>query len=1053
MRTPQSFGNEGSNYPYIVLVGDAGSGKSEIAKTLAHPGYHDLNRVKNKTMVNTSDIFWTYDGSMAICDTPDNHPEEDKFKGNIQLAAALAFKPVSQILIAVRVHTDLDTLIASIRRYSEILLRQDGLDNMMIGVIFTAANEDPDIYETCSQASRKLGIGNAIFYNKTLTKEVISTKIKGFCGLTAVDVMNDYPRYLSLFEISTSSIHAQSISNFRSILMRNQEIKRQFNEERKKHQGKDRTDLLFEFQTWMEYRNFDDCEKIRSFLAENNVNTLNIEKWLIDMIKKQMRFVIFDIYLDTAESHILRPREIDVRRCPFCNEYWTNDDVTGSGPCGKTLETHRNFDVLGIFKFRWCEGAPKLLIRKSNMKKKRERSPNSQQIGCGRLIRWRSMPQVDLNKDFNNGLAEKQLRAFRNKEPSTSNKNLPTTIQKTKNSEIPCHYVVLMGEVGVGKSSIVEKLSGISIPTGENPMSVTREFRPYDTYDWSMTVADTPGCNSIEDQLEHNLQIAAALNYMPVSRILVTVKADTRIANVTSVVKKFNERLLDFSDEIVGILVTHMDKVSWESSELETRIKDEFGIECVLFSNKKDTPGEILLGMIKSVCVKPVAIKVDEKNFPRLFKINDKKIKIQKEISKEVSQIKEMKRQFDELMTIDESTSGNQIIKQFTYWIEKRTHEAENKIINSNNFNFKGENADKEKGYMADMSNQINSILQGLYSGNNNKKQVELGTDCRTRYTFDWNDGKLSVKASKTDASTQTTSSKEEDRKFLNDMIPHLPLEICVDLDEIGKGKHLFSCDIASFDDKMFLVPRVESEDEIKAIPMKKLASEKHRDTYNIRQEDSMYARLRNYWNKMTISVGKAFGNNSEEEKKIVTRSLQLHGHLESDMGSGDHYENSRQTRGVVPWRRRRWPLFHSYRKKYVHKRNQDVVQLKENITKEDTRPFKVNICNESTERPSKLRITIAPTNEEIEQAYRMGNIKNMEKVNLDTESDQNPTSSNKQQASLSQSSSRKYSDMIGGCSASINSKTSETTEQTSGTTSRTGRLGYCNYGGRYTDI
>ena len=141
MRTPQSFGNEGSDYPYVILVGDVGSGKSDIAKILAHPGYHDLNFDESKRTANSSNIFWTYDGSMVICDTPDNQAEEAKLTGNIYLAAALALKPVSQVLIVVRTHPDLDTVMASIRKYSEFLFRLDGFDKVMVGVIFQKTDE------------------------------------------------------------------------------------------------------------------------------------------------------------------------------------------------------------------------------------------------------------------------------------------------------------------------------------------------------------------------------------------------------------------------------------------------------------------------------------------------------------------------------------------------------------------------------------------------------------------------------------------------------------------------------------------------------------------------------------------------------------------------------------------------------------------------------------------------------------------------------------------------------------------------------------------------
>ena len=47
-------------------------------------------------------------------------------------------------------------------------------------------------------------------------------------------------------------------------------------------------------------------------------------------------------------------------------------------------------------------------------------------------------------------------------------------------------------------------------------------------------VADTPGSNAMRDKLSHNTEIASALNYADVSRILLVVKAETRIGQFLS---------------------------------------------------------------------------------------------------------------------------------------------------------------------------------------------------------------------------------------------------------------------------------------------------------------------------------------------------------------------------------------------------------------------------------------------------------------------------------------------------------------------------------------
>ena len=61
-----------------------------------------------------------------------------------------------------------------------------------------------------------------------------------------------------------------------------------------------------------------------------------------------------------------------------------------------------------------------------------------------------------------------------------------------------------------------------------------------------LIVNDTPGSNAMRDKLEHNMQIAAALNYSAVSRILIVVKADTRIDTTVDHIRKGRFYLIRF---------------------------------------------------------------------------------------------------------------------------------------------------------------------------------------------------------------------------------------------------------------------------------------------------------------------------------------------------------------------------------------------------------------------------------------------------------------------------------------------------------------------------
>ena len=95
-------------------------------------------------------------------------------------------------------------------------------------------------------------------------------------------------------------------------------------------------------------------------------------------------------------------------------------------------------------------------------------------------------------------------------------------------------YVVLVGDVGSGKSTVGEKLTGVEGRSSASSTSFTTEMAVFQTRDGGLVVADTPGSNAMRDKLSHNTEIASALNYADVSRILLVVKAETRIGQFLS---------------------------------------------------------------------------------------------------------------------------------------------------------------------------------------------------------------------------------------------------------------------------------------------------------------------------------------------------------------------------------------------------------------------------------------------------------------------------------------------------------------------------------------
>ena len=68
-------------------------------------------------------------------------------------------------------------------------------------------------------------------------------------------------------------------------------------------------------------------------------------------------------------------------------------------------------------------------------------------------------------------------------------------------------YVILIGNVGAGKSTLVEKVSGDSGMSSAASTSLTKDVDVILSVDDSFIICGTPGTNSITDQFSSNIEI------------------------------------------------------------------------------------------------------------------------------------------------------------------------------------------------------------------------------------------------------------------------------------------------------------------------------------------------------------------------------------------------------------------------------------------------------------------------------------------------------------------------------------------------------------------
>ena len=279
-------------------------------------------------------------------------------------------------------------------------------------------------------------------------------------------------------------------------------------------------------------------------------------------------------------------------------------------------------------------------------------------------------------------------------------------------------YVILIGNVGAGKSTLVEKVTGMTGISSAASTSVTSSSDVIESVDGSLIICDTPGTNSITDQFDSNLEIAHALNFSPVNLVLITVKADVRIESVAKGLREYMECFIpeDFPVELIGFCITHMDTVTWGEHELLHYLKFDLGIEKVIFSFP-EKGASTLVREIKNECLKnqPVPIYVDCEMFLKLFKINNHEIKILRETRKEVARFEKIKRDFYVQQQRYTEIEQKDMIFEFQAWMHDEIVETQRNLSCNNNFSFTGgPGIANEAGHIANLTNQLRQVLRDV---------------------------------------------------------------------------------------------------------------------------------------------------------------------------------------------------------------------------------------------------------------------------------------------------------------------------------------------------
>ena len=271
-------------------------------------------------------------------------------------------------------------------------------------------------------------------------------------------------------------------------------------------------------------------------------------------------------------------------------------------------------------------------------------------------------------------------------------------------------YIVLIGDVGAGKSTLVEKLTGCVGRSSASAKSATRDSLIFHAKDGSFMICDTPGTNPVDEKFEHNAWIAHAMNYIPISRILIVVKAETRIDKVIDEIRKYVEGFIDLVD-LLGVCVTHMDQITWQKEAFTRLLNQELGLDTAVFSGI-NTPAENLIAGVRGTCLQePIQMMITHENFLRFFKISNNNVKILRSTKRELNEFKTIKRDFYDYLARANVNDQIDMIFEFQAWMKEEIIEAQKRVSQDNNFTFCGPDVTNEAGHIANLTNQLRAEL------------------------------------------------------------------------------------------------------------------------------------------------------------------------------------------------------------------------------------------------------------------------------------------------------------------------------------------------------
>ena len=190
------------------------------------------------------------------------------------------------------------------------------------------------------------------------------------------------------------------------------------------------------------------------------------------------------------------------------------------------------------------------------------------------------------------------------------------------------------------------------------------------------------------------------------------MKADERKDEVMSKITEYADRFVVLPLDSVGVVVTKMDiERKWTETEFTKDCDNILGIEDVVYSSI-DKSGDDLLQEILDVCCRnPYDLNIDSEMFLRMFKFQDSNRKILKVTSDLKHRFTLYKEEFDQQIKKFPEKERVDLFFEFKAFMTAEVEAAKKEMSDMLGFDFTGEDKFLQTGHVANMVNQIRTVI------------------------------------------------------------------------------------------------------------------------------------------------------------------------------------------------------------------------------------------------------------------------------------------------------------------------------------------------------